>query len=356
MQCFESGKIRNIEKGIAVKKNMLKELPNPKKKDIIPPDMDYLYFENSGDFSLEPENTEYSPVNAWWFAECAFLAYTHPGFARMAYKLTGFDNFKFFHGVGTECMVVWTGQLVLVAFRGTELKSRSVLHEINTDLNTKPVPFELGGRVHKGFLKGLEEIWGGPDGLQIFLKDLLEEKPERPLWITGHSLGGALAALCFARIPEAKGLYLYGAPRVGDKDFLALFEGRSVWRIENAGDPVPLVPPDIPKLKFNFEDLGGLKYINREGEVRDRRPIFILKDEKKKYLDAKNMIDSKIKGFNTPLVPEKKTIGRISKQLEINKMEWKKHFDSLYKDFGLNADDHQPIFYVTKLWNALVGE
>ena len=338
-----------------MKKNKRKELPNPKKRDIIPPDMEYLYFENAGDFPLETENTEYSPVNAWWFAECAFLAYTHPGFARMAYKLIGFDNFKFFHGIGTECMVVWSSQVVIVAFRGTELKSRSVLHEINTDLNTKPVPFELGGRVHKGFLKGLEEIWGGPAGLQIFLKNLINKSPERPLWITGHSLGGALAALSFARIPEAKGLYLYGTPRVGDKNFLALFEGRSVWRIENARDPVPLVPPDIPRLKFNFGDLGTLKFINREGEVHDRRPIFIL--------EAKTMIDRKIKEVNKSMVParlkrrnSKKAIERIRKQLEINKKEWKKLFDSFYKDFGLNADDHQPIFYVTKLWNALIGD
>ncbi|RKX73678.1 MAG: hypothetical protein DRP60_11475 [Spirochaetes bacterium] len=338
-----------------MKKNKLKELPNPKKRNIIPPDMDYLYFENSRDFPLEPENIDYSPVNAWWFAECAFLAYTHPGFARMAYKLIGFDNFKFFHGVGTECMVVWSSQVVIVAFRGTELKSRSVLHEINTDLNTKPVPFELGGRVHKGFLKGLEEIWGGPAGLQIFLKNLINKSPERPLWITGHSLGGALAALSFARLPEAKGLYLYGAPRVGDKNFLALFEERSVWRIENARDPVPLVPPDIPKLKFNFRDLGTLKFINQDGEVHDRRPIFVL--------EAKAMIDSKIREVNKSMASarlkrkdSKKAIERIRKQLEINKKEWKKHFDSFYKDFGLSADDHQPIFYVTKLWNALIGD
>jgi len=279
-----------------------KELPDPKKKDIIPPDMDYLYFERSEDYPMEVDNTEYSAVNAWWLAECAFLAYAHPGFARMAYKLIGFDDFRFFHGVGTECMVIWSGGVVIVAFRGTELKSRSVLHEISTDLNTIPVPFELGGRVHKGFLKGLEEIWGGAEGLQIFLKNLIDDKPDRPLWITGHSLGGALAALCFARIPEAAGLYLYGAPRVGDSDFLALFNGRSVWRIENARDPVPMVPPDIPKLKFNFIDLGSLKFINLEGKILDRRPAFILDDQKKKYLEAKTLIDSKIKELNEPVI------------------------------------------------------
>ena len=138
----------------------------------------------------------------------------------MGYKLAGFEMFMFFHGIGTECMVSWNSQAVIVSFRGTELKSRSVLHEIQTDLNTIPVPFELGGKVHKGFLKGLEEIWGGSEGLHNFLEDRINENPQRPLWITGHSLGGALAALCFARIPEATGLYLYGAPLIGDDGFL----------------------------------------------------------------------------------------------------------------------------------------
>jgi len=208
---------------------------------------------------------------------------------------------------------------------------------------------------------GIEEVWGGADGLQIFLKSLIDDKPNRPLWITGHSLGGALAALSFARIPEATGLYLYGTPRVGDKDFLNHFEGRPVWRIENARDPVPMVPPDIPKLKFNFSDLGSLKFITLEGKILDRRPVFILNDQKKKYLDAKTLIDSKINELNKPMIStnitrenSKKTISRISKQLQINTKEWKKHFDSLYKDFGLNADNHQPIYYAVKLWNALI--
>ncbi|MCK5736601.1 MAG: lipase family protein [Spirochaetaceae bacterium] len=338
-----------------------KELPNPKKQNIIPPDMDYRYLKESKKYPLEPKKTNYSPVNAWWFSECAFLAYTHPGFARMVYKLAGFDMFRFFHGVGTECMVSWNNRVVIVAFRGTELKSRSVLHEIQTDLNTIPVPFESGGMVHKGFLKGLEEIWDGPEGLRSFLDERLNEKPHRPLWITGHSLGGALAALCFARIPDAKGLYLFGAPRVGDKDFKKLFQGRSVWRIENARDPVPLVPPDIPSMKFNFVDLGTLKFIDNDGEILDKRPEFILNDQKKKYLEAKEILDMRIKKINKALTTtklnregSKNIIGKIHEQLHITRKEWKDSFDLFFKDFGLNTDKHQPIFYAVKLWNALI--
>ncbi len=65
----------------------MKKLPYSGKRDLIPPDMDYIYFENADNYLLEQNNPEYSPVNAWWLVECSFLAYCHPGFARMAYKL-----------------------------------------------------------------------------------------------------------------------------------------------------------------------------------------------------------------------------------------------------------------------------
>lgn len=340
----------------------IKELPNPKKQDLIPPDMDHIYFEGKESFHFEPEISEYSQSNAWWLAECAFLAYCHPGFARMAYKLAGFDGFQFFQGVGTECMVCWNDQSTIVSFRGTELKSLSALHEIRTDLNVVPVSFPEGGKVHRGFLRGLDEIWAGEGQLKESISDLITEKPQRPVWITGHSLGGALAAICLARIPEAKGLYIYGAPRVGNAEFVELFEGRCAWRVENSQDPVPLVPPDMPSVGFNFKDIGSLKFLNWDGKVLEKRPEFILSDHKTKYREAKTLMDERFKKINTSLVQSlkskeesKKVRDKISEHLNLTKKEWKSNMDDLFNDFGLKVDEHQPIFYVTKLWNALAA-
>lgn len=342
--------------------NGMKKLPNPSERNLIPPDMDYVYFEESGNHPLEPEMLEYSAVNSWWLAECAFLAYCHPGFARMALKLAGFDGFRFFGATGTECMVSWNNHAVITAFRGTELKSVSALHEIRTDLNAIPVPFKQGGKVHRGFLKGLEEIWGGFEGLQVFLDDLTAVNPDRPLLITGHSLGGAMAALCFARTPQAKGLYTYGAPRIGDSEFVKLFEGRSVWRIENARDPVPLVPPDIPSISFNFGDIGTLKFLDWDGAVLDKRPVFILEDHKARYREAKTTFDDKLKEISRTMSLSKKglevsrkILNEIKQHTQLTNKEWKMHMQGLLKDFGLSVDEHQPIFYATKTWNALVG-
>lgn len=272
-----------------------KTIPDPRNYDVIPPDMDYPYFENPGSHSPNFKESKFSLANAWWFAECALLAYCHPGFARMAYRLAKFDNFNFFQGKGTECMVSWNRKAVIVSFRGTELKSSSALHEIKTDLDTFPVNFEMGGKVHKGFLSGLDEIWDGPEGLREFLKKLSSEKKRRPIWICGHSLGGALATLCFARIPEAAGLYIYGSPRVGNQDFVDLIGQRPFWRVEHGRDPIPMVPLDLPSLDFNFKDPGQLIFISRQGEILSERPNFSLEDHKSRRLQTKEEQDAREK-------------------------------------------------------------
>ena len=338
-----------------------KSLPNPRQYDLIPPDMDHVYFENFEAFPLEPGNTEYSPANAWWFGEFSFLAYCHPGFIRMACLIAGFEGFHFLKGKGTECLICWNDSVAIVSFRGTELKSMSAMHEIRTDMNTIPVPFELGGKVHKGFLEGLEEIWNGPQGLETFLDEITTATPSRPLWITGHSLGGALATLCFARTPQAKGLYVYGAPRVGDQDFVDTIHGRPIWRMEHGRDPVPMVPPDLPAMKFNFKDPGRLVFITKDGQIQSERPTFTIGDQKEKFWKVRDIQNSRKQDINqslfiTPFEPNasKVIFGKIGEHLRLSRNEWQDHWDELNDSVGLKVDDHQPIFYVIKLWNALL--
>jgi triacylglycerol lipase len=87
------------------------------------------------------------------------------------------------------------------------------------------------------------------------------------LYVTGHSLGGALAVLATQDIAvnaafHAPIMYTLAGPRVGDPDFANRFDNvvvtknTSSWRIVNMFDLVPLLPPerifDPLKLKTYF--------------------------------------------------------------------------------------------------------
>jgi pimeloyl-ACP methyl ester carboxylesterase len=75
------------------------------------------------------------------------------------------------------------------------------------------------------------------------------------VFFVGHSLGGAMATLAFAiyaawcrstGLKDNARLITFGAPRVGDENFVAAFEGRHAGQhihIESVADPFPEVPP-----------------------------------------------------------------------------------------------------------------
>lgn len=328
-------------------KTYTKNIPDPGKYPVLPPDMDYIYFDKCEEFPFEPHNLLFSKTNAWWLSECAFLAYTHPGFSRLAFKVAGYDNFRFFQGTGTECMTSWNSEVLIVSFRGTELKSLSTLHELRTDLNTFPTEFLHGGKVHKGFLKALDEIWSGEKGLEQFINSRNKENPQRAIWITGHSLGGALAALCFTMVKEATGLYTFGAPRVGDGEFVRLTKDRPVWRVEHNRDPIPLVPPNLPSIKFVFEDIGRLVYIKDDGEIIFSRPERTKEEYKELVLGTITVQKERRRSLGMDIV-------EINDHFKESIAEWKRHIKLFKEDTAINITDHMPIYYSTKLWNSLI--
>lgn len=80
----------------------------------------------------------------------------------------------------------------------------------------------------------------------------LRHNPTAEVLITGHSLGGALATLCFLDLRVFLGentvsfapLYLYGSPRVGNAAFAtySASHGVPIFRVVHHRDPVPHLP------------------------------------------------------------------------------------------------------------------
>ena len=137
---------------------------------------------------------------------------------------------------------------VVVAFRGTEKKVQDWL----TDANCVPEDVGGGRKVHRGFLKALA---GNQDASDRTVKDIVESvlssdkaqdaqgKP-LPVFMTGHSLGGALAVLTTVLVAAAVNgaCYTYGGPRVANYEFFRKVK-TPVYRVVNSADAVPRVPP-----------------------------------------------------------------------------------------------------------------
>jgi hypothetical protein len=76
-------------------------------------------------------------------------------------------------------------------------------------------------------------------------------KPDERIWITGHSLGGALAVLAAAVLKfeagrDIAGLYTYGRPRVGDNAFCEALDAALTGRFFRYVNDQDIVPHAIP--------------------------------------------------------------------------------------------------------------
>ncbi len=146
----------------------------------------------------------------------------------------------------------------ILAFRGTQNFPDAI-----ADIRAVQVeyPDDSAGQSHAGFTDIYQSI---RTAVQAAVATLAEGSV---LYITGHSLGGAVAALAAldiavnSKFPEPV-IYTFAAPRVGDPDFAQRFDNVVVkhntrsWRVVNSFDIVPLVPPerifDALKLKTYF--------------------------------------------------------------------------------------------------------
>jgi len=103
----------------------------------------------------------------------------------------------------------------------------------------------VGARFHQGFVNAIAKVW---DPVYASVDRELANL-DRPLWITGHSLGGALALLAawlfHRKMISVHQVYTFGGPMIGNADAAEAinreFKGK-VFRYVNVPDPVPRLP------------------------------------------------------------------------------------------------------------------
>ena len=158
---------------------------------------------------------------------------------RLANQLEEFDfkTVKTFDNKGTQAMLIENKEYMVLAFRGTETDS---LDDIKADARANIRKCETYGMIHSGFYFAYQAI-------RMDLEQTLQQAPycDKPLYITGHSLGGAIATVATKFIYHKGGLaacYTFGSPRVGNDDWINNIK-TPIHRLVNAADCVTMLPP-----------------------------------------------------------------------------------------------------------------
>jgi triacylglycerol lipase len=137
------------------------------------------------------------------------------------------------------------GKRVFIVFRGTKTVKEWIS---NMGIGLKEYPLPDYGSAHEGFLQLYCSI------RPAIIESLTQLGGRGKLYMTGHSLGAALATLALPDIEagakvKIDALYTFGSPRAGDDTFVQAFNrdyGRRSFRIANTSDIVTQVPFPIP--------------------------------------------------------------------------------------------------------------
>lgn len=150
----------------------------------------------------------------------------------------------------TLALVCVTDEALIITVQGSESR-RDWLN------NIKIVKTEFHGILaHKGFAWCAESIL--PDVLAAIARD-----PAKPVILTGHSLGGAIATLlAVAMRPQAVKLITFGQPRVSTSRELKLALYGEYIRVVNGSDVVPRSP------WLGYSHAGTCVYLDNKGRKR----------------------------------------------------------------------------------------
>ncbi|KAH6820917.1 putative triglyceride lipase [Perilla frutescens var. hirtella] len=253
----EAGLIgKNEDTSVKVKKEVSGD---EESKALIGQQNELILNEKEAEEMRELFSTAESAMEAW-----ALLANAlgHPTFIK-----SEFEKICFLDNAETDTQVaIWRDlkrKRLVIAFRGTE---QTKWKDLVTDLMLVPAglnPERIGGdfknevQVHSGFLSAYDSV---RTRLITLIKqatghrgDSVELLPTWNIYVTGHSLGGALATLMALELSSSQlaqcgaisvTMYNFGSPRVGNRRFAEIYNEKvkDSWRLVNHRDIIPTVP------------------------------------------------------------------------------------------------------------------
>ena len=199
------------------------------------------------------------------FAELANVCYFDEASVQRTIAPLNVTASEFFDRDGAQAYRFETEHDVIIACRGTEPHD---INDVKADVDAVMAVVETVGRVHRGFNTETDDLW--PRLEKTLHVDRIGEKP---VWFCGHSLGGAMATICAGRcfmseeVKNPEGLFTFGSPRVGDKQFINYVKDIQHVRWVNNNDIVPRLPPRFA----GFRHHGREMYLDHKGRLRRLR-------------------------------------------------------------------------------------
>lgn len=262
--------------------NPIKTLPSQwQVNKLLPRPVDYEYFKDWQRFKFEPDKKDHSAINAWWLADCSLFAYEDKTKVESTllsvseFEKEGKLKWQWLNEGSSQGFMVEADDFFIVSLRGTEFYPiekilrypwlvLSVLRDFRADVrltlkthNTDPV---MRYKVADGFYHEFQNTWKQ-------VEKFIGTSSDKPIWLTGHSLGAAINTLVAFQLdePHRTKLYTYGSPCVGGDDFATEFKRRKLdtntYRYVHGNDIVVKALPYSRKIfgSPRFQHVGKLR-------------------------------------------------------------------------------------------------
>jgi hypothetical protein len=220
---------------------------------------------------VKPYRTTLDQGNAYWMARLASIIYKSepggylPDEAGILSDLKSEDpGFISVHGVSknsAQAALVEHETYLTLVFRGTDEGNDWI-----DNLNAFPEQ-ALFGAFHRGFLHSVLDIW---DPLFERYSELYGQK-RRGLFLTGHSLGGAMATVASSILIQQDmcftSTYTFGQPRVVTRDTARVYNVEAkdkTYRFQNNNDIVTRAPARV----MGYSHVGTFLYITQERQLQ----------------------------------------------------------------------------------------
>ena len=203
-----------------------------------------MYFKHKELLSPPVMRAAYSDRTAWLMAKMSKLASLpfekDDAELKTALAEANFVLIKWFNQQGTQAFLAKreSDKMVVLAFRGTQIEGLTLetFFDVFTDLYATMHIDKNNVKTHKGFLLAFQRV-------EVDILQEISSLADYGLYITGHSLGGALALIATSVI-NSKNLgacYTFGSPKVGNEEFDDKIKA-PIYRIINSYDVVPFLP------------------------------------------------------------------------------------------------------------------